>query len=223
MSLSGHWFELRGWIFLRQGENPAFFVLYERTERTEAKASQIQLQRKGHQFGAKRWGSGHGLHRKGALSRKTRKAMVLRLFCPNSSSPRIAGPVRKSNTERSVGRMFKKASVPPATSKGAGGHGRKTPLQEPHGGGFRPGRRALAPTGDAGTLTIQRPCHRLDRPPSARGLFGCSRVSPAKALPVEALSPGSSEPIRELTKPPQPHSRPSFLPGDRSKKIRRSQ
>ncbi len=71
MSLSGHWFELRGWIFLRQGENPAFFVLYERTERPEAKASQIQLQRKGYKFGAKRWGSGHGLHRKGALSRKT--------------------------------------------------------------------------------------------------------------------------------------------------------
>ena len=178
MSLSGHWFELRGWIFLRQGENPAFFVLSERTERTEAKASQIQLQRKSHQFGAKRWGSGHGLHRKGALSRKARK-WFCGYFCLSSSSPRIADPVRKSNTERSVGMMFKKVSVPPATSKGAGGHGRKTPLQEPHGGGFRPGRRALAPTGDAGTSTIQRPCHRLDRPPSARSLFGCSRVSPA--------------------------------------------
>ena len=46
--------------------------------------------------------------------------------------------------------MFKKVSVPPATSKGAGGHGRKTPWQEPRGGGFRPGRRALAPSGDAG-------------------------------------------------------------------------
>lgn len=73
--------------FLRQGENPAFFVLYERTERTEAKASQIQLQREGYQFGAKRWGSGHGLHRKGALSRKTRKAMVLRLFLPQQLFP----------------------------------------------------------------------------------------------------------------------------------------
>ena len=88
--------------------------------------------------------------------------------------------------------MFKKVSVPPATSKGAGGHGQKTPLQEPHGGGFRPGRRALAPTDDAGTPTIQRPCHRLDWPPSARSVFGCSRVSPAKALPVEALAPGLS-------------------------------
>ena len=114
--------------------------------------------------------------------------------------------------------LFNKVSVPPATSKGAGEHGRKTPLQEPHGGGFRPGRRALAPTGDAGTPTIQRPCHRLDRPPSARSMFGCSRVSPAKALPVEALSPGSLEPIRELTKPLQPHSRSSSIPRDRSKK-----
>ena len=114
--------------------------------------------------------------------------------------------------------LFKKVSVSPATSKGAGGHGRKTPLQEPHGGGFRPGRRALAPSDDAGTPTIQRPCHRLDRPPSARSIFGCSRVSPAKALPVEALSPGSLEPIRELTKPLQPHSRSSSIPRDRSKK-----
>ena len=144
--------------------------------------------------------------------------MVLRLFCLNSSSPRIADPVRKSNTERSVGMMFKKVSVPPANSKGAGEHGRITPLQEPHGGGFRPGRRALAPTDDAGMSTIHRPGHRLDRPPSARSLFGCSRVSPAKALPVEALSPGSSEPIRELTKPLQPHSRSSFLTRDRSQK-----
>lgn len=145
-------------------------------------------------------------------------------FLPQQLSPPppgIAGPVRKSNTERSAGMLFKKVSVPPATSKGAGGHRRKTPLQEPHGGGFRPGRRALAPSDDAGTPTIQRPCHRLDRPPSARSLFGCSRVSPAKALPVEALSPGSSEPIRELTKPLQPHSRSSFLTRDRSKKIHR--
>ncbi len=119
--------------------------------------------------------------------------------------------------------MFKKVSVPPATSKGAGGHGQKTPLQEPHGGGFRPGRRALAPTDDAGTPTIQRPCHRLDWPPSARSVFGCSRVSPAKALPVEALAPGFSEPIRELTKPPQPHSRSSSIPRDRSQKGRRIQ
>lgn len=142
-------------------------------------------------------------------------------FASTALPPGIAGPVRKSNTERSAGMLFKKMSVPPATSKGAGGHGRKTPLQEPRGGGFRPGRRAQIPTGDAGTSTIQRPCHRLDRPPSARGLFGCSRVSPAKALPVEALPPGSSEPIRELTQLPQPHSRSSFLTRDRSKKIHR--
>lgn len=141
-------------------------------------------------------------------------------FASTALSHGIAGPVRKSNTERSVGMMFKKVSVPPATSKGAGGHGRKTPLQEPHGGGFRPGRRALAPADDAGTYTY-RPCLRLDGSPSARGLFGCSRVSPAKALPVEALPPGSSEPIRELTKPPQPHSRSSSTPRDRSKKIHR--
>ena len=124
--------------------------------------------------------------------------MVLRLFLPQQLFPRIADPVRKSNTERSVGMLFKKVSVPPATSKGAGGHGRKTPLQEPHGGGFRPGRRALAPTGDAGTSTIQRPCHRLDRPPSARSLFGCSRVSPAKALPARHCPQAPQSPYGNL-------------------------
>lgn len=41
--------------------------------------------------------------------------------------------------------MFKKVSVPPATSKGAGGHGQKTPLQEPHGGGFRARQAGLGP------------------------------------------------------------------------------
>lgn len=129
-----------------------------------------------------------------------------------------------SQTPRGATDMrFKKVSVPPATSKGAGGHERKKPLQESRGGGFRPGRRAFAPTDDAGTSTIQRPCHHLDRPPSARSVFGCSRVSPAKALPVEALAPGFSEPIRELTKPPQPHSRSSSIPRDRSQKGRRIQ
>lgn len=118
---------------------------------------------------------------------------------------------------------FKKVSVPLTFSKGARGHRRKKPLQEPRGGGFRPGRRAFAPTDDAGISTIQRPCRRLGRSPSARSLMGCSWLWPTKALPVEALSPGSSEPIRELTKPPQPHNRLSFLTRDRSKKSRHIQ
>lgn len=77
-------------------------------------------------------------------------------------------------------------SSPPATSKGAGGHGRKTPLQEPRGGGFPTGRQALAPADDAGTYTY-RPCLRLDGSPSARSLSGCSRFLPAKTLPVETI------------------------------------
>lgn len=68
------------------------------------------------------------LHRKGALSRQNQESNGFAAFLPQQLFPRIADPVRKSNTERSVGMMFKKVSVPPATSKGAGGHGQKTPL-----------------------------------------------------------------------------------------------
>lgn len=146
--------------------------------------------------------------------------------------------------------LLESLSSPPATSKGAGGHGRKTPLQEPRGGGFRTGRRALAPADDAGMYTY-RPCLRLDRPPSARSLSGCSRFLSAKTLPVETIRSrntsftgdgkccgkahlphgiflagapprvsGLLKPIRELTKPPQPHSRSSTFKRDRSKNVR---
>ena len=85
----------------------------------------------------------------------------------------------------------KKFIVPPAISKGAGGSRRiadinRQPLQEPRGGGFRTGRRALAPADDAGTYTY-RPCLRLDGSSSARNLSGCSRFLPAKTLPVETI------------------------------------
>lgn len=81
--------------------------------------------------------------------------------------------------------------VPPAISKGTGESRRiadivRQPLQEPRGGGFRTGRRALAPADDVGTYTY-RPCLRLDGSSSARSLSGCSRFLPAKTLPVETI------------------------------------
>lgn len=167
---------------------------------------------------------GMGLHHKGALKPQNQEKDGFAAFLSQRLFPPGLPARYGSQTPRGATDMrFKKVSVPPATSKGAGGHERKKPLQESRGGGFRPGRRAFAPTDDAGTSTIQRPCHHLDRPPSARSVFGCSRVSPTKALPVEALAPGFSEPIRELTKPPQPHSRSSSIPRDRSQKGRRIQ
>ena len=81
--------------------------------------------------------------------------------------------------------MFKKVSVPPATSKGAGGHGQKTPLQEPHGGGFRPGRRALAPTDDAGTPALSSSGLAAERPQRIRLQPGI----PGEGAPRRGIGP----------------------------------
>ena len=161
----------------------------------------------------------------------------------NASSILGQPPRYGSQTKKGRKRMLSREFiVPPAISKGAGRSRRiadinRQPLQEPRGGGFRTGRRALAPADDVGTYTY-RPCLRLDGSPSARSLSGCSRFLPAKTLPVETIRSrntsftgdgkccgkyalphgiflaggyprvsGLLKPIREFTKHPQSHIR----------------